>query len=61
VKRAAIGSGVAEILRSDIPLMRDLGLAADWQLISGDVSGPSPDLARGVQRRSSRTAKDQRP
>jgi trehalose synthase len=30
------GGGVAEILRSAIPLLRDLGLAADWQLITGD-------------------------
>jgi trehalose synthase len=32
------GGGVAEILRSEIPLLRDLGLAADWQLISGNES-----------------------
>ena len=30
------GGGVAEILRSAIPLFRDLGLAADWKLITGD-------------------------
>jgi trehalose synthase len=30
------GGGVAEILRSEIPLLRDLGIAADWKLISGD-------------------------
>ena len=30
------GGGVAEILRSEVPLLRDLGLAAEWQLISGD-------------------------
>ena len=30
------GGGVAEILRSEIPLLRDLGLVADWQLITGD-------------------------
>jgi trehalose synthase len=30
------GGGVAEILRSKIPLLRDLGVAADWKLISGD-------------------------
>jgi trehalose synthase len=29
------GGGVAEILRSEVPLLRDLGLAADWQLITG--------------------------
>jgi len=30
------GGGVAEILRSEVPLLRDLGLAAEWQLITGD-------------------------
>jgi trehalose synthase len=30
------GGGVAEILQSEIPLLRDLGLAADWQVIDGD-------------------------
>src|SRR5436190_7988604 len=30
------GGGVAEILRSEIPLLRDLGLNADWGLIVGD-------------------------
>lgn len=32
------GGGVAEILRSEIPLLRDLGLVADWKLITGDES-----------------------
>jgi trehalose synthase len=30
------GGGVAEILRSEIPLLRDLGLDAEWKIISGD-------------------------
>jgi trehalose synthase len=30
------GGGVAEILRSEAPLLRDLGLAADWKIITGD-------------------------
>jgi trehalose synthase len=30
------GGGVAEILRSEVPLLRDLGLRADWKLITGD-------------------------
>jgi trehalose synthase len=30
------GGGVAEILRSEIPLLRSLGIAADWRLITGD-------------------------
>jgi len=32
------GGGVAEILRSEVPLLRDLGLAADWKIITGDTS-----------------------
>src|SRR5215204_2566253 len=30
------GGGVAEILRSEVPLLRDLGVAADWKIITGD-------------------------
>lgn len=30
------GGGVGEILRSEAPLLRDLGLAADWKIITGD-------------------------
>jgi trehalose synthase len=30
------GGGVAEILRSEVPLLRDLGLYADWKIITGD-------------------------
>ena len=33
---AAPYGGVAEILRSEIPLLRDLGILADWKLITGD-------------------------
>src|SRR6516164_3096931 len=29
------GGGVAELLRSQVPLLRDLGLAVDWKLIAG--------------------------
>ena len=36
VNATAHGGGVAEILRSEIPLLRDLGLLADWKLITGD-------------------------
>jgi trehalose synthase len=32
------GGGVAEILRSEIPLLRDLGIDADWQIIRGNES-----------------------
>jgi trehalose synthase len=38
VSATPYGGGVAEILRSKIPLLRDLGLHADWRLISGDES-----------------------
>src|SRR6266705_612201 len=31
------GGGVAEILFSEIPLLRDLGLRADWRIIRGDA------------------------
>lgn len=29
------GGGVAEILRAEIPLLRDLGIEADWRIITG--------------------------
>jgi trehalose synthase len=35
VNATAYGGGVAEILASMVPLMRDLGLNADWKVISG--------------------------
>ncbi len=38
VSATPYGGGVAEILRSKIPLLRDLGLVADWKLISGDAA-----------------------
>ena len=36
VNATPYGGGVAEILRSQVPLLRDLGIAADWKLITGD-------------------------
>ncbi len=30
------GGGVSELLRSAVPLMNDLGIMADWKIISGD-------------------------
>jgi len=30
------GGGVSELLRSVVPLLNDLGVAADWRIISGD-------------------------
>jgi trehalose synthase len=37
VSATPYGGGVAELLRSEIPLLRDLGIHADWKLISGDA------------------------
>lgn len=36
VNATAFGGGVAEILMSLVPLMRDVGLDAEWQVIAGD-------------------------
>ncbi len=36
VNATPIGGGVAEILQSEIPLMRSLGIDADWWTIDGD-------------------------
>jgi trehalose synthase len=36
VNATPYGGGVAEILRSEIPLLRNLGIQADWKLITGD-------------------------
>src|SRR5438309_8615085 len=35
VNATPYGGGVAEILYSEIPLLRDLGIAADWCIIAG--------------------------
>ena len=35
IDSAAFGGGVAEILQSLVPLMRDVGLDAEWQVIEG--------------------------
>jgi trehalose synthase len=45
VNATPYGGGVAEILRSEIPLLRDLGLVADWKLIPGSARR-SPALPR---------------
>ncbi len=34
---ASNGGGVAELLMSYIPLLRGLGIKADWQVIRGDA------------------------
>lgn len=31
------GGGVSELLRSTVPLYNDLGLIADWKIITGDT------------------------
>ena len=36
VNSTAYGGGVAELLRSQIPLLRDLGIDAEWVVIRGD-------------------------
>lgn len=36
VNSTAYGGGVAELLRSHIPLLRNLGIEADWMIIRGD-------------------------
>jgi trehalose synthase len=35
VNATPYGGGVAEILRAEIPLLRDLGIEADWRIITG--------------------------
>lgn len=37
VNATAMGGGVAEILYSLVPLMRDIGLDAEWQVIHGEA------------------------
>lgn len=45
------GGGVAEILRSEVPLLRNLGLAADWKLITGaaDFFSVTKTVHNGLQ------------
>jgi trehalose synthase len=35
INATAYGGGVSELLRSSVPLLRDLGLAVDWKVITG--------------------------
>ena len=35
VNATPYGGGVAEILRAEVPLLRDLGIEADWRIITG--------------------------
>jgi trehalose synthase len=36
VNATPYGGGVSELLRSEVPLLNDLSLIADWRIISGD-------------------------
>jgi trehalose synthase len=44
VNATAYGGGVSELLRSSVPLLRDLGLCVDWQVIGG-----SPEFFRATK------------
>ncbi len=44
INATAYGGGVSELLRSCVPLLRDLGLAVDWKVIAG-----SPDFFRATK------------
>ncbi len=44
INATAYGGGVSELLRSCVPLARDLGLTADWRVIAG-----SPDFFRATK------------
>jgi len=37
VNATPYGGGVSELLRSSVPLLRDLGLTVDWKVIGGDA------------------------
>ncbi|MFN8617751.1 MAG: glycosyltransferase [Dehalococcoidia bacterium] len=51
VNATAYGGGVAEILGSMVPLMQDLGLKADWKIISGtdDFFGVTKAMHNALQ------------
>lgn len=36
INSTAFGGGVAEILTTPVPLMNDIGLQAEWQIMTGD-------------------------
>jgi trehalose synthase len=38
INATSYGGGVSELLRSSVPLLRDLGLEVDWKVIAGDES-----------------------
>ena len=45
------GGGVSELLRSEVPLLNDLGLVADWRIIRGDERffGVTKTIHNGLQ------------
>ncbi|MDP2304913.1 MAG: glycosyltransferase, partial [Pseudomonadota bacterium] len=62
VNATPYGGGVSELLRSTVPLLRDLGLVAHWRIITGDeaffrvtkamhngLQGATPDLTPAQQ------------
>jgi len=44
VNATAFGGGVAEILQTLVPLMRDVGLEVDWQVIEGYLDAADKGL-----------------
>jgi trehalose synthase len=51
VNATAYGGGVSELLRSAVPLLRDLALDVDWEVISGspEFFGATKALHNGLQ------------
>jgi len=51
VNATPYGGGVSELLRSSVPLLRDLGLAVDWKVIGGsqDFFGATKALHNALQ------------
>jgi trehalose synthase len=51
INATAYGGGVAEILRSEVPLLRDLGVVADWKTITADQDffGVTKAVHNGLQ------------
>jgi trehalose synthase len=59
INATAYGGGVSELLRSCVPLLRDLGLTVDWKVIAGslDFFKATKALHNGLQG-SSKTLSD---
>ncbi len=51
INATAYGGGVSELLRSSVPLLHDLGLTVDWEVISGrqDFFRATKALHNGLQ------------